>query len=90
MELAIDLELTCLAGREADRLRLAGVDHPVDVEGVDAEAVWLVGEVLDADVDLVALGDGDRADREAGDAVGRRDGDAVILGLVVAAATGEA
>src|SRR5439155_24366374 len=69
MELAVDPVLARLLRREAHGLGLVGLDDTVDVVGVDAEAVILVGVVVDADVDLVAFGDGDRPYRERRGAV---------------------
>ena len=89
VQLAVDLELTGLLGLEADRLGLVRLDDAVDVEGVDAEPVRLLRSVLDVDVDLVALGHGDRADGETRDAAAAGDGDAEVLGLVVSSAAGQ-
>src|SRR5438270_5030405 len=86
VELAIDPELARLVGGETELLRLVRLDDVVDVERVDAEPVRLVGRVADVDVDLVALGDRDRADREARLSVDARGVDAEVLGLVIAAA----
>src|SRR5205807_2662720 len=72
VELAVDAKLARLFRREAHGLGLVRLDHPMHVLGVDAEAVSLVGVVVDADIDLVALGDSDRPDREGGSAVDHR------------------
>ena len=76
VELAVDGEVTGLGGGDLHEQALAGLHRLLDVQGVDAEAVHLVGGVADDEDGLVALAYVDRpalpARRRAD--LGRRDG----------------